>query len=84
MTATVDSGMSILRGMPVGLEKRVTSLELTVTPDGTILGMRIEEVGGAETRFQFYDENDKVSASKDDFVFQPPAGVKIVDGLPPM
>ncbi len=84
LTVTVDGDTSILKGVPVGLEKRVSSLELTVTPDGTILGMRMEEIGGAETRFQFYAENDKVSASKDDFVFQPPAGVKIVDGLPPM
>lgn len=84
LTVTVDGDTSTLKGVPVGLEKRVASLELTVTPDGTILGMRMLEIGGAETRFQFYNEDDKVSASKDDFVFQPPAGVKIVDGLPPM
>ncbi len=62
----------------------MTALDLTVSQDGTILGMRMEETGGAETHFQFYGENDKVSPSKDDFVFTPPAGVKIADGLPPM
>ncbi len=84
MTVKTDGDLLILTGVPIGLEKRVSSLELTVTPDGTILGMKMEEVGGAETSFRFFDENDKVSASKADFVFTPPAGVKIVDGLPPM
>ncbi|HUZ05602.1 MAG TPA: outer membrane lipoprotein carrier protein LolA [Acidobacteriaceae bacterium] len=84
LTVSFDGEVAILRGVPVGLEKRMTALELTVSQDGTILGMRMEETGGAETHFQFYGENDKVSPSKDDFVFTPPAGVKIADGLPPM
>ena len=84
LTVTTDGNLSILKGIPVGLEKRVSSLELTVTPDGTILGMKMEEVGGAETTFHFFSENDKVTVPKDAFIFTPPTGVKIVDGLPPM
>jgi outer membrane lipoprotein carrier protein len=84
LTVVTDGGMYRLQGVPVGMEKRVALLQLAVTQDGTILSMRIQETGGAETRFQFYGENDKVSASKSDFEFSPPAGVKVVDGLPPM
>ncbi|HEX4022526.1 MAG TPA: outer membrane lipoprotein carrier protein LolA [Acidobacteriaceae bacterium] len=84
LTVRADGDMFVLRGVPVGLEKRVTSLELTVGPDGTILAMLMKEVGGAETRFQFYGENDKVDLSNSDFDFVPPAGVKVVDGLAPM
>ncbi len=84
LTVSFDGNMATLRGVPVGLEKRMTALELTVGLDGSILDMKMEEVGGAETFFQFYGENDKAPISKKDFVFQPPAGVKVVDGLPPM
>jgi outer membrane lipoprotein carrier protein len=84
LTVTYDGGMAILRGVPVGMEKTVSQLELTVLPSGTILSMRMQEIGGAETRFQFYNENDKVDINKDVFVFTPPANVKVVDGLPPM
>ena len=84
LTVSTDGDMYLLRGVPVGMEKRVTSLELTVAPTGTILAMKMLETGGAETLFQFYGENDKVDASRSDFDFQPPAGVKVVDGLPPL
>ena len=84
LTVTYDGGMAILRGVPVGMEKSMSQLELTVLPTGAILSMRMQETGGAETRFQFYNENDKVDINKDVFVFTPPANVKVVDGLPPM
>ncbi len=84
LTVSFDGNMATLRGVPVGLEKRMTALELTVGMDGSILDMKMEEIGGAETFFQFYGENDKAPISKKDFVFQPPAGVKVVDGLSPM
>ncbi len=84
LTVTYDGGMAILRGVPVGMETTMNQLELTVLPSGTILSMRMQETGGAETRFQFYNENDKVDINKDVFVFTPPANVKVVDGLPPM
>lgn len=84
MTVTTDGDRFILRGVPTAIAKRVTSLELTVTQDGMILAMRMVETGGAETRFMFYGENDKVDASNSDFDFQPPAGVKVVDALAPM
>ena len=84
LTVTTDGDRFNLRGVPVGMEKRVTSLELTVTQGGMILAMRMTETGGAETRFMFYGENDKVDISNSDFDFQPPTGVKVVDGLPPM
>lgn len=84
LAVTADGSEYHLRGVPVGMEKRVTSLELTTTLDGTILAMRILETGGAMTRFQFYGEKDNVQATKQDFVFVPPSGVKVVDGPPPM
>jgi outer membrane lipoprotein carrier protein len=73
-----------LSGTPKGMEQRIASFQLTVTPDGTILGIKIEETDGSTTRFSFTGEQPNVPASDADFVFKAPPGVSIVNGLPPV
>ncbi len=73
-----------IAGVPKGLTQRVRILSLTVSPMGTILTMRLEEVDGATTSFSFYDQKENFPAKDTDFRFNPPAGVTVVDGLPPM
>jgi len=80
----VANGQFALTGQPKGQEKRVARITLTVTADGTIRGIEIEEVDGALTRFTFTGEEPNVPLPANEFRFTPPAGVPIVDALPPV
>jgi outer membrane lipoprotein carrier protein len=73
-----------LTGQPKGQEQRVSRLTLTVAADGTITGIDIEETDGALTRFTFTGEVPNAPVPTDTFHFTPPAGVPVVDGLPPV
>jgi outer membrane lipoprotein carrier protein len=73
-----------LSGTPKGMEQRVSSFRLTVTPEGIILGIRIEETDGAVTNFTFTGEEANVPVTSGDFVFNAPPGTSIVTGLPPI
>jgi len=73
----------VLSGIPKNLQQRVSSLEFTVTADGVIEAIKIEEVDGAVSKFAFTGEVPNPPAADADFVFQPPAGTSIVDGSAP-
>jgi outer membrane lipoprotein carrier protein len=72
-----------LTGIPKGLEKRVSAFSLTATPDGVIQSLRIEETDGITNIFTFSDEKPNEPAPDTAFVFVPPAGVNVVNGMPP-
>jgi outer membrane lipoprotein carrier protein len=73
-----------LSGVPKGMEKRVEKIVLGVTPEGVIHSMSITETDGAQTSFTFKDTVADAPAPDSEFVFNPPAGVPVVDGLPPV
>ncbi len=73
-----------LNGQPKGQEQRIARLTLTVTPDGGITGIEIEEVDGAITSFQFTGEVPNAPVAPGAFHFTPPAGVPVIDALPPV
>jgi outer membrane lipoprotein carrier protein len=83
---TVSSGPDglLLSGVPKGMEKRVERIVLGVSPEGVIHSMSITETDGAQTAFTFKDSVVDAPAPDSEFVFQPPAGVPVVDGLPPV
>jgi outer membrane lipoprotein carrier protein len=72
-----------LAGVPRGLEKRVSRLALTVTAEGVITSIDIEETDGALTHFTFAGEKSDVPIPAGTFHFTPPHGVPVVDSLPP-
>lgn len=74
----------LLSGVPKGMENRVAKITLSVTGDGVIHSMTIEEVDSARTAFTFTGTEANVPAPDTDFVFHPPAGVPVYDGLPPV
>jgi outer membrane lipoprotein carrier protein len=82
--ASAAGGQFALSGQPKGQEQRVARLTLTVTADGTITGIEIEEADGALTRFTFTAEQTNVAIPAAAFHFTPPAGVPVVDALPPV
>ena len=59
-------------------------LTLTVTADGTITGIEMEEADGALTRFTFNGEEPNVPIPAGTFRFTPPKDVPVVDALPPV
>jgi outer membrane lipoprotein carrier protein len=79
-----SNGLFTLTGQPRGQEKRVARLTLTVTAEGTITSIEIEETDGALTRFTFTGEADNAPVAPEVFRFTPPAGISVVDALPPV
>jgi len=84
LTVTPSGAGFQIAGVPKGMEQRVKLLTLSVTASGAIERMRIEEVDGAVTEFAFSEMLENVPVKNEDFVFTPPAGVSVVDGLPPI
>ncbi len=77
------NGQYTLSGQPKGQENRVSRLTLTITADGTITGIEIDEPDGAVTRFSFTAEQPNAAVTAESFRFTPPPGVPVVDALPP-
>ena len=73
-----------ITGVPKSMADRVKSLSLTVTQDGAITAMRIEETTGAVTAFTFTDQQENVVLPIADFTFAPPSGVPVINAPPPM
>ena len=71
-------------GIPHGQEKRIQRLTLTVTHDGMITGIEIQETDGVITRFTFAGEQPNAPIPPSTFRFTPPAGVPVINGLPPV
>jgi outer membrane lipoprotein carrier protein len=83
---TVEAGGMGFRiaGVPKGMEQRVKLLTLQVTATGAIQSMRLEELDGVVTEFSFSEMQENLPVKDADFVFTPPAGVTVVNGLPPI
>src|ERR1700677_4274719 len=84
LTVTPDSSGFRIAGVPKGMAQRVKLLTLGVTAAGAIETMRLEEVDGAVTEFAFSGMEENVPVKDADFVFTPPAGVAVVNGVPPI
>lgn len=78
------NGEFTLSGVPKGMEQRIASLKITVTADGTIQAMTIEETDGVQNTFDFSGELENAPAPNSAFVFNPPPGVHVVTGMAPM
>jgi outer membrane lipoprotein carrier protein len=84
LTVTPDGSGFRISGVPRGMAQRVRLLTLGVTATGAIESIRLEELDGAVTEFAFSGMQENVLVKNDEFVFTPPAGVTVVDGLPPL
>jgi outer membrane lipoprotein carrier protein len=70
----------VLRGVPVGMEDRVSDILLEVTPERQIVRILIGEVDGSTTEYRFRDFKENVEIPQDRFEFRPPAGTETVEG----
>jgi outer membrane lipoprotein carrier protein len=73
-----------LTGQPKGQEKRIPRITLTVTKEGAITAIEIEEIDGAITSFTFTGEIPNAPVPQGTFRFTPPKGVPVIDALPPV
>jgi outer membrane lipoprotein carrier protein len=78
------AGGYTLIGVPKGQQKRIAKLTIEVSGAGAITGIQMDEVDGAQTRFAFSNEVPNAQIPESQFHFAPPAGVPVVDGLPPV
>jgi outer membrane lipoprotein carrier protein len=84
LTLSITGDGLQLSGVPKGMQKRVAKIVLGVSADGVIHSMSILETDGAETAFTFKDNQPDAPAPDGEFVFHPPPGIPVVDGLPPV
>jgi outer membrane lipoprotein carrier protein len=84
LAVAADGAGFRISGVPKGMEQRVKQLSLWVTAAGAIERMRLEEMDGAVTEFTFSAMQENAPVKDSDFAFVPPAGVTVVEGLPPI
>lgn len=79
------SGSPRYRVTPGDQPERIQSISVTVDPGtGQIHALRIAEIDGSTTEFHFGQQQENAPVTDADFRFQPPAGVQVVNGLPPV
>lgn len=65
-------------------EQRIQTIAVTVEPgSGQIRALRLAEIDGSVTEFHFAAQEENVPVTDADFRFTAPAGVTVVNGLPP-
>jgi outer membrane lipoprotein carrier protein len=84
LSLSSDANGLKLSGVPKGMQERVSDVTLGVEPDGVIRSITITETDGARTAFTFTHNEPNAPAPESEFVFRPPEGVSVIDGLPPV
>jgi outer membrane lipoprotein carrier protein len=77
-------GRFTLTGVPKGQQNRVRRVSFNITPVGAITAIEVEETDGAMTRFIFTGEEPNAAIPESTFHFTAPAGVPVVDAMPPV
>lgn len=76
----VNAGDIVLRGVPKGMQERISQTLLEVTPEGLITRIVVEEMDGSVTEFRFLQQKENVQIADQRFKFTPPQGVEVVQG----
>jgi len=78
--APLQAGGTVLRGVPKGLEERISEIVLEIAPDNRIVRLIIQDADGASTDYRFSDQKEDVAIADGRFDFRAPAGIEIVEG----
>jgi len=81
--APLTAANVVLRGVPKGLDDRVSEILLEVTPDHQIERVIIQELDGAATEYRFAEVKEDVAVGDARFEFRPPAGTETVEEVEP-
>ena len=74
-------GDSVLRGIPRGMEDRVQSVLLEITPEYRIERILIQSVDDSITEYRFSDQKEDVQVTDAKFHFTAPPGSETIDDL---
>lgn len=78
--APVQSGDTMIRGVPKGLEGQISEIVIEVTPENRIIRLIMQGVDGASTEYRFSEQKENVPIADGRFGFTPPPGTEIVEG----
>jgi outer membrane lipoprotein carrier protein len=73
-----SSGDIVLRGIPVGMEERISQVLLESDGQGFLRRIVMDELDGSRTEFRLQAQRENVAMDDADFRFQPPAGVEVL------
>jgi outer membrane lipoprotein carrier protein len=69
----------MLRGVPKGLEDRVSQVLLEITPDHQIARIMIHGLDDSITEYRFSDQKENLEVADGKFRFSAPAGSEVVE-----
>jgi outer membrane lipoprotein carrier protein len=72
-------GDAMLRGVPKGLEDRVSQVLLEITPDHQIARIMIHGLDDSITEYRFSDQKENLEVADGKFRFSAPAGSEVVE-----
>ncbi len=72
------AGDVVLRGIPVGMEDRISQLLLESDGQGYLRRIVMEELDGSRTEFRLENQQENGAVSNAEFSFRPPAGVEVL------
>ena len=72
------AGDEVLRGVPVGMEDRVSEVLLESDPQGYLRRIEMDELDGSKTVFQLNQQQENPAIPDGEFHFTPPAGVEVL------
>jgi len=75
----IDAADVVLRGVPKGMEDRVSQVLLEIAPDYQIRAITIDEADGSTTQFRLVEQKQNVPLADSRFHFTPPPGVETVE-----
>ena len=73
-----SSGGIVMRGIPVGMEDRVSQVLLESDAQGFLRRIVMEELDGSRTEFRLENQQQNVVVTDAVFSFRPPAGVEVL------
>ena len=76
--APETAGDVVLRGVPVGMEERISQVLLESDGQGWLRRIVMEELDGSRTEFRLEGQRENVATGDAEFTFLPPAGVEVL------
>ena len=73
-------GNIVLRGVPKGMQDRISQVLVEVTPESRLSRIILEQVDGSVTEYRFSQLKENVAVDEDRFRFRPPPGVETIEG----
>jgi outer membrane lipoprotein carrier protein len=73
-----NAGDTVLRGIPVGMESRISQVLLESDEQGYLRRIVMQELDGSRTEFRLEQQRENVAMGDAEFSFRPPAGVEVL------